>query len=582
MSQESGKLHPSVTRRGVLAAAGSSAMAGLAGCGVFESGDGEDGDDGTDGGDGTPTDDGDTPTPPPVDQIPMDGDITVSLGANFSTFDPTIIADATSNQIATLVYEQLVQMDWNVQPQPALAADWEQEDETTYRFDLREGVQFHNGTEMTAEDVQHSVLRMQGTVNDQTVSAWYDDSEVVDDYTIRFHLSGPHAPFLPDIGGVPIVPADATVQDPENEEHDFSSESLGTGPFTLDTVEPDSRVVLTRNEDYWFEETDQIPGMAPWETVTLRVVTEQTTQQEALRSGELDMIDNANPIDLGTFDEESATNVVSTTGLGYDFITFPVNQEPYTNPKFRRGITRLIPTAAVIDAVWSGFAAEQAGPVSPGLGQFYDEEFEQQLLDEYVGEDPEAARQLLDEAFEEEDIEKPFEVSLITNVNATRERWMEVIQQTLDETEYFDASLDIQEFSSLVNFLLSGNAAESTDLVGIGWTGGSDPDGHVNQLFHSENTVPDGFNWNFYSNEEVDQLIEEGTVETDLEARQQIYNDLSELLCQEVPAAFMWTSEEYTVHRTDGVTNWKQHPNASFYYIGLYRPYMDQVAWEPE
>jgi peptide/nickel transport system substrate-binding protein len=549
-------------------------MAGLAGCGVFDSGDGTDGD-------GTPGD-GDTPTPPPVDEIPMDGEITVSLGANFSTFDPTIVADATSNQIVSHLYETLLQVDFDVRPQPALASNYEREDETTYLFELREGVEFHNGTEMTAEDVEHSLLRMQGTVNDQTVSAWYEDSEIVDDYTIRLHLSGPHAPFLVDIAAVPIVPADATAQNPEEGDHDFREESLGTGPFTLGEVEPDSRVVLNRNEDYWFEETEEMPGMAPWETVTFRVVTEQTTQQEALRSGELDMIDNANPIDLSTFDENPDTNVVATTGLGFDFISFPVNQEPYTNPKFRRGITRLIPTAAVIDAVWSGFAVEQAGPISPGLSQFYDEDFEQQLLDEWVGEDPEAARQLLDEAFEEEDIEKPFEVSLITNVNATRERWMEVIQQTLDETEYFDASLDIQEFSSLVNFLLSGNAAESTDLVGIGWTGGSDPDGHVNQLFHSENTVPDGFNWNMYENEEVDQLIDQAAEETNLEERRQLYKDLSELLVKESPAAFMWTSDEYIVHRTDGITNWQQHPNASFLYLGFYRPYIGQVAWEPQ
>jgi peptide/nickel transport system substrate-binding protein len=562
MSPDDSGLHPLSTRRDVLSLAGATAAVGLAGCGVFDSGDGDDG----------------RPVP---DEIPMDGEFVTSIAANPSTFDPTITTDAASTQVTSQLYEQLIQMDWNVEPQPALAADWEQEEETTYRFDLREGIEFHTGEELTAEDVEHSFLRMLGTTNDVTVSAWYDDSEIVDDYTIRFFLSQPHAPFLADVGGVPVVPLSETAADPEQGDHDFTETSIGTGPFTLEAVEPDDRVVLERHEDYWFEETDDMPGTAPWETVTYRVVEEQTAQQEALRSGELDMIDNANPIDLGTFEESEDTNVVSTTGLGFDFITFPVNQPPYTNPDFRRGITRLIPVGDVIEAVWSGFAVEQGGPLSPGLARFYDREFEQMLLDEYVGEDREAAEALLDRAFEEEDLEKPFEVSLITNVNATRERWMEVIQQTLDETEYFDASLDIQSFDSLVPFLLNGGAAESTDLVGIAWTGGSDPDGHVNQLFHSDNHVPDGFNWNYYENDAVDDLIDQGRRTSDVEERKDIYEDLAELLAEDCPAAFMWTSEEYAVHRADGVTNWRQHPNASFYFLGLYRPYIDQVAWEP-
>jgi peptide/nickel transport system substrate-binding protein len=522
----------------------------------------------------------------PADEIPMDGEFTASVGANPNQFDPTVTNDAPSASIAALQYEALVEPDFNNSITAALAEDWEQENETTYRFDLREGIEFHSGGEMTADDVEHSVLRMQGTVNDAVISTWYEDSEVVDDYTIRFSLSQPHAPFLSDISGVPIVSADATKQDIAGEDvekdNNFEENSVGTGPFVIENVEPQDRVELSRYDDYWFEQTDEMPGMAPWETVTFRVVVEQTAQQEALRSGELDMIDNANPVELGTLDSEQNTSVETTTGLGYDFVSYPVNVPPYTNAKFRRGITRLIPTADVIEAVWSGFAVEQAGPISPGLGEMYDEDFEQMLLDEYVGEDPESARELLDEAFEEEDIEKPFEVSLITNENRTRERWMEVIQQTLDDTEYFDASLDIRPFDALVPFLIGGEAAESQDIVGIGWTGGSDPDGHVAQLFESTNTVPDGFNWTRYENDEVDQLIQEGRQTSDLDARKQVYQELSELLAQESPAAFMWTSDQYDVVRTDAVVNWKPYPNASLRYVGVYRPYLDQVSYRPQ
>ncbi len=252
---------------------------------------------------------------------------------------------------------------------------------------------------------------------------------------------------------------------------------------------------------------------------------------------------------------------------------------PFQNAKFRRGMTRLIPREAVIEQIFGGYATALGGPISPGLGTYWDEEHEQQLLDENVGEDPDAAAELLDEAFEELGIEKPFELSFITNVNRTRERWMEVIQQTMDDTEYFDAELDIQPFDQLVPFLLDPEgASQSTDVVGIGWTGGSDPNGHVEQLLHSDAHVPDGFNWNLYSNEEVDQLIEEGQQELDTEARVDIYHELQELLAQEVSEAFMWTSDQIDVVLPDSVDNWRPYPNSSLRYWALYRPTVDQVA----
>lgn len=252
---------------------------------------------------------------------------------------------------------------------------------------------------------------------------------------------------------------------------------------------------------------------------------------------------------------------------------------PFENEKFRRGMTRLIPREAVIEQIFGGNATALGGPISPGLGAYWDEEHEQGLLDEYVGEDQEAAEQLLDEAFDELGIEPPFELSFITNVNRTRERWMEVIQQTMDETEYFDAELDIQPFDELVAFLLDPEgAAQSTDVVGIGWTGGSDPNGHVEQILHSSQAVPNGFNWTLYEDDTVDQLIEDGQQELDEDARVDIYHELQEYLAQQVPSAFMWTGDRIDVVLPDSVENWQPYPNSSFRYWALYRPTVDQMA----
>lgn len=514
-----------------------------------------------------------------------DGDATFvgSIGANPSTFDPTIIADAASNSVVgTLAYETLVDLPFDLSEfRPSLATEWERDDDTTWRFTLREGVEFHNGDAFTAEDVRFSIERTRGTTNDRFVD-WIDSVEILDDHEIEIRAARPHAPALSDLNSVPILPSgvDGVSETPSEDDHRFDEETLGTGAFVLETFEPEDRVVLAPFENYWWDGEDY-PGTAPWESVTFRVITEQVSQEEAMLAGELDMIDNPAPFDLDQWEGENA-QVASVEAVGFDFITYPVQQSPYDNPDFRRGMTRLIPRSDVVEAVFGGNATVVGGPLSPGLGAYWDPDHEQRLLDDFVGEDVEAAEQLLEQAFEDSDAEPPFDVALITNVNRTRERWMEVIQQSLDETEFFNAELDVRSFDDLVPFLLDPEgAAQSTDVVGIGWTGGSDPDGHVRSLLHSSQHVPDGFNWNLYENDEVDQLIEEGRQTVDVDERRAVYHELQEVLAEEVPMAFMWTGDRIHVVNPDAFEDagvWTPYPNASYRFKALYAPNVDVVA----
>ncbi|ERH04910.1 MAG: hypothetical protein J07HR59_00136 [Halorubrum sp. J07HR59] len=192
----------------------------------------------------------------------------------------------------------------------------------------------------------------------------------------------------------------------------------------------------------------------------------------------------------------------------------------------------------------------------------------------------------MEEAFQEVDVEPPLDISMITNVNRTRERWMEVVQQTLDDTEFFNAELDVRAFSDLVPFLLDPEgAAASQDVVGIGWTGGSDPNGHIEQLLDSSQHVPDGFNWNLYENSEVDQLIADGQVTLDVEERRQIYFELQELLAKDSPLTPMWTGDKIDIlnpNTVESTADWQPHPNSSYRYHTLYSPHLDEMTLPPQ
>lgn len=566
------------TRRRVLAAMGGASVIGLAGCVSDDDGNGNGGNGNGNGGNGNGGNgNGDS----------GDAEFIASSAANPGTFDPTIITDATSNSvIGTMAYESLVAPLFDLSEfRGELATDWEEVDETTIRFQIREGVQFHNGDELVAEDVEFSINRTSGTANNADVS-WIAETEVLDDYEIELRTEEPVAPYLSRLSAVPILPrnAEGISEDPESDDHAFDEESIGTGPFELESFETEDRVVLVPFEDYWYD-GDEYPSTAPWERVTFRIITEQVSQEEAMANGELDMIDNAAPFELDQWENQTG-EVISGDAVGFDFVTYPLKQEPYTNQKLRQGMTKMIPRTDVIEAIFGGNATALGGPISPGLGAFWDEDHEQQLLDEFVGEDFEAGLELVEEAFEEEGIEPPFELAFITNVNRTRERWMEVIQQTFDETDLFDAELDVRAFDDLVPFLLDPEgAAESTDIVGIGWTGGSDPDGHVNDLLNSERHVPDGFNWNLYENEEVDELIADGLRTVDIDDRVDVYHELQEVLAVDIPFVSMWTGDQIDVLAPDALESldqWAPHPNSSNRYNALYKPHLDQVAFPPQ
>ena len=558
------------TRRRVLAAMGSAGVIGAAGC-VDDPEDTDDDDDDVNG-------NGDEPETT---------EFVASSAANPGTFDPTVIADATSaSTVGTLAYEYLVEPTFDLgEFRGELAEDWEEVDDTTIRFQIREGVQFHNGDEMDAEDVAFSIERTRGTTNDAAVS-WISEVEVLGDYEIELRSEEPRAPYLSDLTEVPILPRnhDGISENPQEDDHSFDEETIGTGPFVLEEFAPEDRVVLVPFDDYWYD-GDDYPGTAPWDRVTFRIIPEQVSQEEAMAAGELDMIDNPAPFELEQWDDQNG-DVVSGAAVGFDFVTFPVREPPYDSQKLRRGMTRLLPKSDVVEAVFAGNATELGGPISPGLGAYWDEEHEQRLMDEYVGEDREEGLQLIEEAFEEEDIEAPFELEFITNVNRTRERWMEIIAQTFDETEFFDAELDVRAFDDLVPFLLDPEgAAASTDVVGIGWTGGFDPNGHVQELLSSAAHVPDGFNWNLYANDEVDELLADGQTTLDVDDRRDIYHDLQEVLAEDVPFASMWTGDQIDVldpNALESLDQWAPHPNSSFRYCALYKPHLDQVASPPQ
>lgn len=558
MTPRSGEVHWGHSRRWVLKTLGLGGVASVAGCtgGLNPTADTQTA--GESGGSGDV------------------GELIATFGADVKNFDPTKINDTTSAKAFGLVYETLLGTDFEGTPQPYLAKSVERTDDRTYRATLREDITFHNGDTLTAEDVKKTFERYEGAPREADVYDWYSTSEVVDDHTLDIELSRPYAPFKFAIGNVPIVPAAVADGDLA-----LKDDPVGTGPYTFVEHEPDSLFRIERNDDYWFEGSEAVPATPTIDTITFRVIVEQSAQLAALRGGDVDFINTPPASSIKELKEDEKFTVTERTAGGFDMLIYPMHDEadtPFQNRDVRLGVNRLIPREAIVKTVYNGIGIPAYAPISPLAGEFASQSFQQELRDEYAGYDTEKATDLLEQGFQEAGFETPFQTKIITNENPQRVKWAQLIQESMNETEFFEIGLEKFEWNTYVGKILSKSSHTLENLVALGWSAGWDPDAYVHNLFHSEQSTPNCCNVNHYENERIDELIDQGLRTLDTEKRKEIYRELQRVIVEESPMAFIRFGKEQAAMWTDRIERFRMYPINGAEYAGVYAPYADTAA----
>lgn len=552
-------------RRTMMKLAGTVGAAGLAGCTDLAPGGG--------GGGGGP-------------------ELVATLGANVKNTDPTRQNDTTSQKATDLIYEGVTFVDFDGKPQPSLATSVEQNGDTEFTINLREGVTFHNGDELTAEDVKSSYERYDGSPRQSDVYDWYDSSSVAGDYTLKLTLSRKYAPIRYALAEVPIVPASyATETVTQTQEgtatpvtrSKLSEKPVGTGPFKFDSRESGSYFRLVRNEDYWFEGDDSLPAQPPVGTLTFRIVKGQSQRASALESGSVDMINEPPAEKVKDYENNDAYTYTSRTAGGFDMFVYPMHpaaDTPFQNRKVRQGATRLIPRENIVETVYDGIGQPAYAPISPLSRQytedgeevrFASESFQEEMKKKYSGYDPAAAKDLLAQGFEEAGFDKPFKTTIITNSdNPQRVDWNTIIKEEMNKTEFFDVSLQTLEFSTYVSKLLGKNSHKQNLIYAVGWSAGWGPDAYVHNLFHPDQFTPACCNINHYDVSAVTQGIENGLAEYDTKKRQQIYENLQRKIVQDAPMAFIRFGRRHVVYNANKVDGFEAYPIDGHLYSAVF------------
>ncbi len=437
-----------------------------------------------------------------------------------------------------LLFNALVRIDKNMNPQPGIAT-WETPDDRTYIFHIKEGITFSNGDELTAEDVKYtfeSILDPEfGAPNRENYSL-IESIEVIDNHTIQFTLEEPYGPIIQYLSNsyTGIVPKNyiESLEDPE----EFSYQPIGSGPYVLEEWNPGENMKLRARPDYW-------EGPVNIETVTIRANPEDSVRLMQLRSGDVHIADRIPLGEIESLQEDERFNIITTPPPGFEFIGFNLNQEPFDNHKVRQAFSYAVDRQAIAEFIFFGFTEPAYGPIPPSLWAYNPE------VEDVYSYNPEKAKELLAEAGYEEGLS----VTLQFSGRWQEPQYTQVVQQQLAEIGV-EVELVQREWGSHLDDLFNRNFG---DMYVLAWTPVWDPDQVMFRSFSTDND----FNWGGYSNPRVDELLVKGRNTLDLDERREIYQEAQLLVVKDAPYLFLHLNP-YHLAISDDLENFDVGPSS--------------------
>ncbi|TGG94871.1 hypothetical protein E4656_00105 [Natronospirillum operosum] len=275
------------------------------------------------------------------------GELSIAGPLSLVTLDHmAITSEPTAPRNA--VYEQLVALDANLVPQPALATSWETSDDgLTWTFELREGVRFHNGQELVAEDVVASWERYSEVGARRFELEDIDRVEAIDDRTVAIHLSNPYGALLESIsamsGAWAIMPANIA-RELGTTRADRAEQVVGTGPYKVHTIVPEGRTTLRRFDDYTMHEGEASYNAgarcAYFDQVTYTHISDPSTRVAALLAGEIDLAIQVPGDEADRLINANHTQVVPTSPGARVYFKFNVAEGPFADYPLLRDAVR--------------------------------------------------------------------------------------------------------------------------------------------------------------------------------------------------------------------------------------------------
>ncbi len=459
-------------------------------------------------------------------------ELRIGLSADVTTMDPHFVAAQPNLTAQQHVFDTLVQTDAQSRPVPGIAT-WRTPDPLTWEFTLKKGVKFHDGSELTTEDVVFSLERPFSITGSpggfQTYVRPIVAKEIVDRYTVRLKTAAPYGALLQDLAEVLIVSKRAAAR-ATGDDFDRGGAAIGTGPFKLVRFARGDRIEFTRHDDYW-------GGRLPWEKLTLLILPSDPVRTAALLAGQVDAIEHVPTADIARLRKNPAFRLEQAVSWRTIFLHVdqgrdrppgvlskagkPLEKNPFRDVRVRRAMSKAINRQAIAERVMEGLAVPAANVLSPSVIG-HDPAVKPEPYD------PEGARKLLAEA----GYPDGFTLTIATPNNRyiNDEQVAQTVAQMLARV---GIASRVEAMPLSVYFGKARNRDFGVAL--LGW-GSRAADLALRSLAATAN--PDkgygAWNWGGYSNPKLDQLIAQSLGTVDPARREALAREASALAAREV------------------------------------------------
>lgn len=453
--------------------------------------------------------------------------VKVAYDADPVSLDPHEQLSGGTLQFSHMAFDPLIRWTKDLGFEPRLAESWEQIDDTTTRFHLRENVKFHSGNSLTAKDVDWTFDRLKQSPDFKGIFAPFTDVEVVDDYTFDLKTSTAYPLVLH--SATYIFPMDSafytgTTEDGKDKAElvkhgdSFASRNVsGTGPFIVTEREQGVKMVFKRFADYWDTKS---PGNV--QEIILTPIKEDPTRVAALLSGDVDFIAPVPPTDLARIDADDSTDLITMAGTRV--ITFQMNQdrvEAFKDARVRLAIDYAVNNAGIVDRIMRGFGtvAAQASPAgylghNPALAPRYDLEKAKALMAEAGYADGFSITMMApNNRYVNDDKIAQAVASMLSKINIT------VDLQTMPKAQYWPAFDE-----------------RAADMMMIGWHADTEDSANFHQFLTACPNSENGngqYNSGNYCNPKADALMDASNTEVDPEARAKLLQELETIVYDE-------------------------------------------------
>lgn len=476
-----------------------------------------------------------TATPEPVEK--GGGTFVGSYYITITSIDPHRATEFSDNTVIPLVVEGLVGFGPDGEWKGVLAESWDvSEDGLTWTFHLRKGVKFHNGREMTSDDVVFSFDRILNEATGASMYSYFANKiasyEALDPYTVQFVLNGGAGTFLSEIGlsvRAAIIARECVTND------NTVVHPIGTGPFEFMWWKPGEEWRATRFDDYWGQ-------VASIDEAVFKYIPDNTVRLTALKTGEIDWMREI-PYDQVIEFEQTPPEGVEMS-IQYESRTNRLNMNntrpPFDNPLVRQAVGYAIDKEAYVDAVWFGVGNPHNQPFAPGSF------LELPVEDVYRASDIEKAKELMAEAGYADGID----VNIISHA-PFKDDWefldtylsqigMRLNIQILDSAQWTRLAMDLDYDMMLASQALIYHWDRTYSYFGTN---------------SSANWLVGG-----YSNPTVDELLAQGRSEPDLTKAKGIYTEIAQIIQDEAGAIFLAGEPDVQLYRT-WVQGYEPNPN---------------------